>query len=204
MVIFLGGVAKRIRSNDVVDVDISIRKPGAINRARFMASCLYLLKICLYRKQFKSLQKNLKEAQILGEYIALLHAPYFLKAPLAACAPRNDRDFWVNLTEYKKCFDANSIQQKMLTAVQESVKNHLWYLTQELVVFGLFDEDLPPNKRQTMATTLLTYPRPNNFPPGKPYFPVELMVANPSLDLFIGERSWQMVSGYTKMLLNGI
>ena len=123
-------------------------------------------------------------------YIALLHAPHFLKAPLAACAPRNDRDFWVNLTEYKKCFDANSIQQKMLTAVQESVKNHLWYLTQELVVFGFFDDGLPPNERQTMGTTLLTYPLPNNFPPGKPYFLVELMVADPSLDLFIGERSW--------------
>ena len=58
----------------------------------------------------------------------------------------------------------------MLTAVQESVKNHLWYLTQELVVFGLFDDGLPPYERQTMATTLLTYPRPNNFHQGNRIF----------------------------------
>ena len=52
VVVFLGGVVKRVLANNVVNVDISIRKPGAVHRACFMASCLYLLKISLYQKQF--------------------------------------------------------------------------------------------------------------------------------------------------------
>ena len=103
-------MVKRVLNGNVVPVEVTIRRPGAIHRARFMASCLYLLKICLYQTQFETSLKNLHDALILGEYIALLHAPYFLKAPLAINAPRHDRDFWVDLGKYKRCFDANSSQ----------------------------------------------------------------------------------------------
>lgn len=101
VVLYLGGVVKRVHGNEVVNIDVHIRKPGAIHRASFMASCLYLLKICLYQKQFETGRKNTQDANILGEYIALLHAPYFLKTPLAINAPCHDRDFWFDLTEYK-------------------------------------------------------------------------------------------------------
>ena len=92
VVIFLGGVAKRVRSNDVADVDISIRKPGAIHRARFMASCLYLLKICLYSKQFKSLQKNSERIADIRRVYCSPSCSLFLESA-TACAPRNDRGF---------------------------------------------------------------------------------------------------------------
>jgi hypothetical protein len=78
----------------------------------------------------------------------------------------------------------------MITAVQESVTNHLWYLTQELVVFAFFDENVSFEERKSMANRLLLSPRPPAFAPGKPLFPVNLMIANPPLDSFIGVRSW--------------
>ena len=45
----------------------------------------------------------------------------------------------------------------MIEAVQESVMNHLWYLTEELVIFGLFDDGLDNAERNAMAAQLMSY-----------------------------------------------
>ena len=172
-------------------MESSIRKPGAVHRARFMASCLYLLKIFLFHEQFQTSDENLSHVKVLAEYVALLHAPYFLKSPLAVSAPRQDRDFWVDIQNYQNCFDQDDIEFSMIDAVRSSVMNHLWYVTEELVVFALFDENLSDDERSRMAAALLASPRPQIFTVGKPLFPsADLMTANPSLHTFIGKRSW--------------
>ena len=191
-VIFLGGDVKRVYGGVATVVSPSIRKPGAVHRARFMASCLYLLKIFLYKTQFETVAENISHVNVLAEYIALLHAPYFLKSPLAISAPRQDRDFWVDVRTYQECFQEGEMQYVMLAAVRESVMNHLWYLTEELVVFGLFDCNLADEERKEMAIKLLASPRPRQFPPGKPRFPRNLMSRRPSLDSFVGKRSWSL------------
>ena len=121
VVIFLGGIVKRVRNEKVVVVDEIIRKPGAIHRARFMASCIYLLKVFLYKEQLDNTvieMEELKEVEVLAEYVALLRVPYFLQCPLAVSAPRLDRDFWVDLNDYQKCFNVNQVQYDMITAVK--------------------------------------------------------------------------------------
>lgn len=52
--VYLGGIVKRKQYGEVVAIDPYIRKPGALHRARFMASCLYLLKICMFQTQFQT------------------------------------------------------------------------------------------------------------------------------------------------------
>ena len=50
----------------------------------------------------------------------------------------------------KNGFNCGQTQFKMIEAIQEFFNNHLWYLTLELVVFGLFDDGLTvarPNLR---------------------------------------------------------
>ena len=149
-----------------------IRKPGACHRARFMASCLYILKIYFYRAQFvEDTPEQVTEMSIMAEYIALIHAPYFLKSPLAISAPRQDRDLWVDLIQYRKCFDESSTQAVMVKAVQKNFLTHLWYLTEELVVFGLFDNNLADQERKSMANQLLLCARPISFAPGKASVP---------------------------------
>ena len=134
--------------------------------------------------------EEVEHVEILAEYIALLHVPYFLQCPLAISAPRLDRDFWVDLNDYQKCFNINEVQHDMITAVQDSVLLHLWYLCEQLVVFGLFDCNLPNHERRAMADRLLQTRRPLTFKPGKPAFPTTLMSANPSMEIFIGPKSW--------------
>ena len=88
-----------------------------VHRARFMVSCLYFIQISLFQKQFDVARKNIQDVNILAEYIALLHVPYFLKSALAICAPRHDREFWIDLMEYKSCYPVGSCQSDMVQAV---------------------------------------------------------------------------------------
>ena len=83
----------------------------------------------------------------------------------------------------------------MMEAVKNSIRNHLWYLTSELVVFGLFDTNLTDAERQSMAAMLCSFPRPT-FAPGKPVFDVQAMSGEtaPDLSTFITERSWLLFS----------
>ena len=137
--IYLGDIVKRVRKGNVVVVNDVIRKPGAIHRARFMASCLYLLKIFIFNEQIDADTIDLEELEdvkVLAEYIALLHAPYFLQCPLAVSAPRLDIKFWIDVKDYKRCFNENQIQFDMLTAVQVSLINrHVSGLVPILVNF---------------------------------------------------------------------
>ena len=156
-----------------------------------MASAIYSLKISLLGEQFHSASpEDIFNVSLLAEYIALLHVPYFLKSPLSIAAPRQDRDFWIDIHEYRKCFAEGSLQQDMIDAVAKSVKNHLWYLSEELVIFALFDHDLNENERKMMAEALCQIRRPANFQPGKPKFQVDLLCQYPQLHSFVGERSW--------------
>ena len=100
------------------------RKPGAIDRARFMASCLYLLQICLYQNKFIAENQNIQDVMILSDYITLMYPPYFLKSPLAITEPQNARDLWVDLAEYRKHFYITICQSRMIKAIQECLMNH--------------------------------------------------------------------------------
>ena len=193
VVIYFGGVVKRVRNKSVQIVTDVIRKPGALHRARFMASCLYILKLFIFHDQLRATDITPEESQdieILAEYIALLHAQYFLQSPLASAAPRLDRNFWISLNEYQQCFSVNEVAYDVIEGVKKSVLLHLWYLTEQLVVLGLFDDDLPDDERKAVATKLMSTSRPSHFNVGKPAFPTDRMSGHPSLDVFIGKNSW--------------
>lgn len=77
--------------------------------------------------------------------------------------------------------------------MKQSVLRHLWYLTEQLVVFSLFDAGLEDTAKQTLAQVLHQTPRPDEFPPGKPVFPTARIEREHStLDVMIGRNSWLM------------
>ena len=135
-----------------------------------MASFLYLLKICLYQNQFITDNQNIQDAMILSGYIMLILSPYFLKSPLAITAPRNDRDLWVYRPEYRNFFRVTMHQSRMIEAIQKTFMNHLWYLSEELVIFGLCDDHIDIAKYCAMACGLCMFPNHRNFESGKPLF----------------------------------
>ncbi len=106
-----------------------------------------------------------------------------------------------------------------------SIQNHLWYLTEEIVVLSIFDEELPATLRQALVVKLLQIPRTNYFAPSKPTFPkidpekIEyphqlLTLLGPKIWLFfhilnakdemlewmkLPEKYWGGASGYQKL-----
>ena len=117
---------------------------------------LYLLKISLYQKQYVTNRQNIINANILAEYVALIHAQYFLRCPLIISAPRLDRDLWVDILRYKECFRVNMPQSTMIKAVQNSVLNYLWSFTGELMIFAHFDIDVKEDERHSLVVKLLS------------------------------------------------
>ena len=75
--------------------------PGALHQARFMASCLYILKIALLGPNVKLTARQRKEINVLAKFVAILYGPYFLKSSLTTSAPRADRDFIKDLIDYQ-------------------------------------------------------------------------------------------------------
>ena len=58
--------------------------------------------------------------------------------------------------------------------------------------FALFDDELDSAERRAMATQLASLPNQGDFAPGKPVFPVDLMLRNPKLASFVGPRRWML------------
>ena len=91
----------------------------------------------------------------LAEFIALIYVPYFLQSPLAIAALRLDQDLYSDLESYLQCFPVYSLQHKFVDAAKERIMRHLWYVTEGLVVFALFDHHVADQETKVMAEMLL-------------------------------------------------
>ena len=109
--------------------------------------------------------------------------PYFLQARLSSEAPHLDLTLWKHKEVYEK-HDTDIADE-----VKKSINRQLWYLTEECVVFSLFDDGVNDNEKIELCQSLLAIPRPATFSPRKPTFPVQTLAQNPfhpSLDLDLG------------------
>ena len=82
-------------------------------------------------------------------------------------------DLFNDPESYQQSFPLNSLQYRLAAAAKESAIRHLWYLTEEIATFTLFDVSVPDQERNEMTETLLLIPGPADFHTGKPRFPVD-------------------------------
>lgn len=143
----------------------TLRKPGAHHNARFMGSALYFLKAHLFSNIFDMSTVELDGVKKMAVFICLFYTEAFLKSRLPISSPSNDLKFLAAMNLYEK------ENKSFAKIVKKSVSNHLWYLTQELVILAIFDQNLPPSLRQNMVVKLCGFTRPIKFAPGKPKFP---------------------------------
>ena len=87
-------------------------------------------------------------------YIVCLYGHYFLTSTFSTRAPIHDLRFYHNLTNFKR------IDKDLAESALKSLKRHLWYLTPELVVLALFDNQISVDDKQLMAATLVSFVRP--------------------------------------------
>ena len=107
--------------------------------------------------QFTLTEAEKREVDIIAEFVVVYYAKPFLQSPIAASAPINDLQLMVNINNYMahRPVVANSRLQ--------SCHRHMWYLTPQLVVLSLVDENTSDNQKEEVALQLWKTPRPGTF-----------------------------------------
>ena len=142
---------------------------GAMHDARFMADSIYLLSMELFFNEYIMKSSMADKVQKMAVFVAIWHAPNFLKCSLAAAAPSNDLQYFYDMQDL---FDVEDPDMSRIGAyVSDSIQRHTSYLKAPQVIFALFNEKLEPTERQTLAAALAAIPRPDSSPdhfrPGK-------------------------------------
>ena len=168
--VYLGGQVVRARKDGTVKAGFTMRHPGAFHQARFLAKSLYLIKMSMMASVLPPdvLPADKQHAvNRMTHFIVLFHAKYFLQAFLTSAAPRLHLQYWKDMCEYSRCDDEISHE------VRESIKRHL---------LALFDRELSYHARELIARSFLSFPKPQHFHPGKPTFPLDIIL-NDDLEL---------------------
>ena len=152
-IIFLGGDQ---------DSKIKIRPPGAMHQARWMARAIYSLKICLLQSQFKISAKDKQAVQDICLFIVTEYVKPWLGCSLAVKAPNQDLRFLKSLKEYEK------VDKVISRAALSKFSQHLWYLSEEIAVLSIFDNEVD---KETKADIVANLQRQSLYDFGKRYVP---------------------------------
>lgn len=102
----------------------------------------------------------------INGFLAHFYVPAWMKASCGADAPINDLQFIHDM------FDFRDVDKDIADVVIKKLRNHQWYLSEEVIPFALFSKHpLMTNAlKKEMADQLLLTPIPENFRLGKPVF----------------------------------
>lgn len=152
-IIFLGGDNEK---------KFKIKPPGAMHQARWMARAIYSLKICLLQSQFKISAKDKRSLQDVCLFIAVLYVKPWLQCSLAVKAPNQDLCFLKRLKDYE------TVDKVIAKAALSKFSQHLWYLSEEIAILSLFDDEVD---KQTKGNIVANLQRESLYDSGKRYIP---------------------------------
>ena len=136
-VIALGGVPKR---------GIRFSHPGGLHRARWMAKGVYLVKVFLFRGQFRLTAAEAQGFSHCALFVIRTYATAWFRNPLAAAAPALNLAFVNALRAYP--------DKEPSMATVPVFGRHLSYLSERLVALTLFDPDLPLGIKRDMVQAI--------------------------------------------------
>ena len=136
-------------------------RPGACHKARWMDKIIYAIKMVLFADKIKNeLGKGavfaagqLAKIQRFVHFCILIYVPWWMACPVASAAPRNDMLLWNSCKQYMKVDIVCAI------AATKALSRHLWYLTEELVLLSLFDDEVTQHEKEQITSKLKLQPR---------------------------------------------
>ena len=173
-------------------------RPGAMHQARWMAKLLYSFKIVLLKDRILDLPKGsvftAQQYEKLERFVfgaAFFYVPWWLSAGVAAESPVNDLNYIKSVHSY------SLIDPQLSESALRAFKNHLWYLTEELILLALFSSSLSSAEKEELVKELKNYLPGERCEGrfgtafGKPQFPaLPSDIAEASLKSFAGKDSW--------------
>ena len=158
-IIFLGGQPPK---------GVCFCYPGAIHCANWMSRAIYTLKMVIFPEQYlmdehpgpsrrqtwsETTFNHLEEVDI---FIVQVYVKYWLQAPSSVSAPRND----LHLLKVLEDFPSKEIS----TAATTVFSRHLWYLSETLVGFAFFDDQVTLEVKRKMVKNLKDKPGSKDAP----------------------------------------
>ncbi|XP_034248433.1 uncharacterized protein LOC117649636 [Thrips palmi] len=133
-IIFLGGIPPG---------GISFRKPGALNKTRWMARAVYALKMYMFQKQYPFTRAEKKGLEDICIFVSAAYVKFWFECPSATMAPLNDLEFLKLLKRYESFTGAWS-------AALTKLMSHLRYLSADLAPLALYDNRVPTSVKKDM------------------------------------------------------
>lgn len=180
-------------------VSFTLKRPGALHKARWMAKLLYAFKICLLEPAVNELSpKTIATKQQISQlrrfvtFSALIYCPWWFTCMSAIDAPHNDLQF------VKSIFQYAAVDELVSNSAKKAILRHLWYLTPEMIPMALFSDLVSNSEKKEMAKRLLVLKpqTPITCPLGrygtsygKPNFPSDITETT-SLSELITQDSW--------------
>lgn len=165
---------------------------GATNNARWMARILYAFKTYLFREELNLHEDFIDSIERFCLFVSLIYLKHWNRCSNAVDAPHNDLQLLKELEEYME------IDREIATVALAAHDRHLWYLSDELVVLGLFSDKVPIEVKLDMANKIVQHSedRTENSIRHTAQIPD---IKNIQLDHFISARSFFL---FERMQLN--
>ncbi|XP_065679805.1 uncharacterized protein LOC136094125 [Hydra vulgaris] len=129
---------------------LCFHQPGACHEARFMADALYILTLRITNKITMIMSKvEKKMIETAAFFTSVCYAPWFLKLYLVASSPSND------LAAFKNAFCIKEKYPNLGSALVASMQRHTWYLTEQLVLLSVADDDVEQEVKKEMLDRLV-------------------------------------------------
>jgi len=152
-----------------------------------MADSLYLLTLQMTANIARVMNKEEKTmVETASYFVSICYAPWFLKSYLGYKASA------YVLSAFKASFTLSESYPKLASSLLCSMQRHAWYLTQELVLFSIADDDVEEEEKKKMLCKLMEQPVPHELFMGKPELPV--VTACTKLSDLIGPQSWLLLT----------
>ena len=119
-----------------------------MHQARWMARAIYSMKICLLQSQFKMSVKDKQTLQEVCLFIVAVYVKPWLGYSLVVKAPNQDLSFLKTLKDYE------TVDKLISEAALSKFSQHLWYLTEEIVVLSIFDDEVDEQTKRNIVANL--------------------------------------------------
>ena len=174
--ICLGGTVERKRN-----YTYQLSKPGADSNARWMAKCLYVLKLSLLQHQIPSLtEQTKKKINTMSSFTLHCYIRYWFTSSSLTGAASNDLKMYQDLTSFER------VSKAVSDACLPVLQRHTWYLTEECIPIALCNPALETETCNQLAREIGGLP-PTSIQIRKPTLPS--ITSSSTLPDFVGPRS---------------
>ena len=177
----------------------TVRPPGSISHARWMAKILCEFKIVLFSTQLIKLGLITEDEANSHKQLALFLILYYVKPWMttthASDAPVNDLILANSLRKMPShLLRSYPLFKSMGDAMKTRLEEHLWYLSEELVVMSLFSDKLDEQQKNKCRKAMLSHYRENLDPvTGKLITPLLSNSKSTEISTLFGKESWRLL-----------